>query len=45
MLADTAPARGWKPERNVEIVIPTSPGGSNEIATRTIHMLWGEVPA
>src|SRR6185436_1954810 len=33
-------AQGWKPERNVEIVIPTSPGGSNDIAGRLIHKLW-----
>ena len=30
-------AQGWKPERHVELVIPTSPGGSNDIAGRTIH--------
>jgi putative tricarboxylic transport membrane protein len=39
----TAPAQGWKPERNVELVIPTSPGGSNDIAGRTIHKLWSEL--
>jgi putative tricarboxylic transport membrane protein len=36
-------AQGWKPERNVELVIPTSPGGSNDIAGRTIHKLWSEL--
>jgi putative tricarboxylic transport membrane protein len=42
-LAGTAGAQGWKPERNVELVIPTSPGGSNDIAGRTIHKLWSEL--
>jgi len=41
--ADTASAQSWKPERNVELTIPTSPGGSNDIAGRTIHKLWGEL--
>jgi putative tricarboxylic transport membrane protein len=43
VLADTAPAQGWKPERTVELTIPTSPGGSNDIAGRTIQKLWGEL--
>ena len=38
----TTPAQGWKPARNVELVIPTSPGGSNDIAGRTIHKVWTE---
>jgi len=43
MLADTASAQGWKPERNVELTIPTSPGGSNDIAGRIVHKLWTEL--
>ncbi|MGH6692608.1 MAG: tripartite tricarboxylate transporter substrate binding protein [Gammaproteobacteria bacterium] len=43
VLAESAAAQGWKPERNVELTIPTSPGGSNDIAGRTIHRLWGEL--
>ena len=43
VLADTALAQGWKPERNVELMIPTSPGGSNDIAGRTVQKLWGEL--
>ena len=39
-IAATAPAQGWKPERNVELTIPTSPGGSNDIAGRIIQKLW-----
>src|SRR5262245_61722202 len=43
VLAAAAPAQGWKPERNVELVIPTSPGGSNDLAGRTLHKLWGDL--
>ena len=43
VLAEAAPAQGWKPERNVELVIPTSPGGSNDIAGRLVHKLWTEL--
>jgi putative tricarboxylic transport membrane protein len=42
-VAGTASAQGWKPERSVELVIPTSPGGSNDIAGRTIHRLWSDL--
>jgi len=35
--------QGLNQERNVELVIPTSPGGSNDIAGRTIHKLWSEL--
>jgi putative tricarboxylic transport membrane protein len=39
----TAFAQGWKPERNVELVLPSSPGGSNDIAGRTIHKVWSDL--
>jgi putative tricarboxylic transport membrane protein len=42
-VAGTGYAQGWKPERNVDLVIPTSPGGSNDIAGRTIQKLWSEL--
>ena len=41
--ASTAFAQAWKPERNVELVIPTSPGGSNDIAGRTLHKLLNDL--
>jgi putative tricarboxylic transport membrane protein len=41
--AAAAPAQGWKPERNVELTIPTSPGGSNDIAGRIIQKLWTDL--
>jgi putative tricarboxylic transport membrane protein len=43
MAAGSVSAQGWKPERNVDLVIPTSPGGSNDIAGRTIQKLWSEL--
>jgi len=43
LLAQAAPAQGWKPERNVELTIPTTPGGSNDIAGRIIQKLWTEL--
>jgi len=43
MAAGGAAAQAWKPERNVDLVIPTSPGGSNDIAGRTIQKLWSEL--
>lgn len=42
-IAGPALAQGWKPERNVELIIPTSPGGSNDIAGRTIQRLWSDL--
>ena len=42
-IAPTASAQGWKPERNVELTIPTSPGGSNDIAGRLVHKLMTDL--
>jgi putative tricarboxylic transport membrane protein len=39
----TAFAQGWKPERNVELILPASPGGSNDIAGRTIQKVWSDL--
>jgi tripartite-type tricarboxylate transporter receptor subunit TctC len=39
-LTGLAPAQGWKPERNVELTIPSGPGGSNDIAGRIIQKIW-----
>jgi putative tricarboxylic transport membrane protein len=40
VLVDAASAQAWKPERNVELTIPTTPGGSNDIAGRMVQKLW-----
>jgi putative tricarboxylic transport membrane protein len=39
----TSFAQGWKPERNVELILPASPGGSNDIAGRTIQKVWSDI--
>ena len=39
----TAKAQAWKPDRNVELILPASPGGSNDIAGRTIQKVWTEL--
>jgi putative tricarboxylic transport membrane protein len=41
--ADGVSAQAWKPERNVELTIPTTPGGSNDIAGRLVHKLITEL--
>jgi putative tricarboxylic transport membrane protein len=38
--AGPALGQGWKPERAVEIVVPSSPGGSNDRTARTIANIW-----
>lgn len=42
-LAGAASAQGWKPERNVELTVPSGPGGSNDIAGRIIQKLWTDL--
>jgi putative tricarboxylic transport membrane protein len=43
LAVDEPHAQTWKPERNVELTIPTTPGGSNDIAGRLVHKLWTEL--
>lgn len=43
VLAGTASAQGWKPERNVELTVPSGPGGSNDIAGRIVQKLWTDL--
>jgi putative tricarboxylic transport membrane protein len=35
--------QAWRPERNVEIVVPTAPGGGNDKTARTIQKIWQEL--
>ena len=42
-LASPACAQGWKPERNVELTIPSGAGGSNDIFGRVIHKVWTDL--
>lgn len=41
--ADLASAQTWKPERNVELTVPSGPGGSNDITGRIVHKLWTDL--
>ncbi len=36
-------AQGWKPERNVELIVPATAGGSLDTTGRTVHRLWEEL--
>ena len=38
--AAVAGAQGWSPQRNVELVVPNPPGGSNDKTARTIERVW-----
>jgi putative tricarboxylic transport membrane protein len=33
-------AQAWSPQRNVELVVPNPPGGSNDKTARTIERVW-----
>ena len=35
-------AQGWKPERHVELIVPTAAGGSLDATGRTIQRIWEE---
>ncbi len=38
--AAMAGAQGWSPQKNVEIVVPNPPGGSNDKTARTVERIW-----
>src|SRR5688572_32687368 len=38
----TAPAQGWKPQKNVEIIVPVVPGGTNDKLARAIERTFLE---
>lgn len=38
--ASVTQAQGWKPERNVELIVPATAGGSLDTFGRTVHRLW-----
>lgn len=42
-MAASAGAQGWKPERNVELIVPSSAGGSLDTTGRTVQRLWDEL--
>jgi putative tricarboxylic transport membrane protein len=42
LTAVASSAAEWRPEKNVEIIIPTSPGGAVDRAGRLLQKLWQE---
>src|SRR5688572_25012349 len=40
-----APAQGWKPNRNVDIVVASGAGGSSDRSARVVQKLLGTDPA
>ena len=42
-LANSTAAQGWKPERAVELTVPSGPGGSNDAAGRVIQKVWTDL--
>ena len=43
MASGLAPAQTWKPERNVELIVPATAGGSLDTVGRTVQRLWEEL--
>lgn len=43
LLASQAQAQGWKPERNVELIVPASAGGSLDLTGRTVQRIWDDL--
>ena len=41
MFASTACAQGWSPQRNVEVIVPATAGGSLDTTGRTVTRIWG----
>src|SRR5687767_1133217 len=37
LLPQPAPAQGWAPQKNVEIIVPVVPGGTNDKLARAIE--------
>jgi putative tricarboxylic transport membrane protein len=42
-LAGTACAQGWSPQRNVEVVVPSTAGGSLDTTGRMVTKLWTDL--
>jgi putative tricarboxylic transport membrane protein len=43
LLAPQVQAQGWKPERNVELIVPAAAGGSLDLTGRTVHKIWDDL--
>src|SRR5258706_84349 len=41
--AGAAGAQGWSPQRNVEVIVPSTAGGSLDTTGRTITRIWDDL--
>ncbi|MCE9640649.1 MAG: tripartite tricarboxylate transporter substrate binding protein [Betaproteobacteria bacterium] len=41
--AGAAAAQGWSPQRNVEVIVPATAGGSLDTTGRTVTRIWGDL--
>ena len=42
-LSQPAWSQGWKPQRNVELIVPAGAGGSLDTTGRTVHKIWEDL--
>lgn len=43
LLSQTAWSQGWKPQRNVELIVPAGAGGSLDTTGRVVHKIWDDL--
>lgn len=43
LYAGLAAAQGWSPQKNVEVIVPSSAGGSLDTTGRTVTRIWGDL--
>lgn len=42
-LSQAAWSQGWKPQRNVELIVPAGAAGSLDTTGRTVHKIWDDL--
>ena len=43
LFAGVAGAQSWSPQRNVEVIVPSTAGGSLDTTGRTVTRIWGDL--
>lgn len=43
LLSQAAWSQGWKPQRNVELIVPAGAGGSLDTTGRVVHKIWDDL--
>src|SRR3954465_7320243 len=43
LIGGAACAQGWSPQRNVEVIVPSTAGGSLDTTGRTITRIWTDL--